>query len=150
MPQLYPSHNCYSYSTDSRILVSTLKSTHLFQINDSGSNTSFSYVKESSTTGLVFHSPTLAFGNVARRIIDATGKSNYVNSSLAVQVTPRGAFLLEYDVVMGTYVQHARWEQRNMEVVAASVNPSQVILALNGRRLVALSIAQDNTFNVVV
>jgi len=51
-------------------------------------------------------------------------------------------------MAMGTYVQHDKWELR--EVVAASVNPSQVILALNGGRLVALNIAQDNTFNVVV
>lgn len=66
-----------------------------------------------------------------------------------VQVTPRGAFLLEYDVVMGTYVQHSRWEERGREVVAASVNPSQVVLALNGGRLVALNITQENVFNVV-
>jgi len=92
--------------------------------------------------------PTLAFGNVARRVTDASGKFSYVNSPLVVQVTLEGALLLEYNMAMGTYVQHDKWELR--EVVAASVNPSQVILALNGGRLVALNIAQDNTFNVVV
>ena len=101
-------------------------------------------------TGLVSHSRTLSFGNVARRITDGNGKSKYVNSSLVVQVTPNGAFLLEYDMTMGTYVQHTRWEQRGTEVVAASVNPSQVVLALNVGKLVVLNITQDNAFNVVV
>jgi DNA damage-binding protein 1 len=143
------SHICYSFSTDSRILVSTLQSTHLFQINDAGGSASLYYVRGASTTGFVFNSPTLAFGNVARRVIDANGKSNYVNSPLVVQVTPWGAFLLEDDMMMGTYVQHARWEEQGIEVVAASVNPSQVILALNGGGLVALKI-EDNAFKVVV
>jgi DNA damage-binding protein 1 len=104
----------------------------------------------STKDGLTTDLPTLAFGNVTRRVVDTNGKSTYVNSPLVVQVTPRGALLLEHDMILGTYVQHAAWAQQAMEVVAASVNPSQVILALNGGRLVALSITQDNTFHVVV
>jgi DNA damage-binding protein 1 len=100
-------------------------------------------VRGSSTTGLVFNSPTLAFGNVARRVIDANGKSSYVNSSLVVQVTSRAVFLLEYDMMMGTYIRHAHWEKERTEIVAASVNPAQVILALNGGVLVALKM-KDN------
>jgi DNA damage-binding protein 1 len=107
-------------------------------------------VQEASITGLIFHSRTVSFGNVARRISDGNGKSQYVNSSLVVQVTPNGAFLLEYDMGMRTYVQHARWEQRGTEVVAASINPSQVVLALNVGKLVVLNITPDNAFNVVV
>lgn len=145
---IWPVRNQFEDSTDSRILVSTLQSTHLFEINDGGNSTSL-YCIKGALTGLVFDSPTLAFGNIARRITDANGKSSYANSQLVVQVTPRGAFLLEYDVVMGTYVQHSRWEERGREVVAASVNPSQVVLALNGGRLVALNITQENVFNVV-
>ena len=141
---------CFLFSIDSRILVSTLQSTHLLEINDAGSNTPLSYVQEASMTGLIFHSRTVSFRNVARRIADGNGKSQYVNSSLVVQVTPNGAFLLEYDVAMRTYVQHARWEQRGTEVVAASINPSQVVLALNVGKLVVLNITQDNAFNVVV
>lgn len=141
---------CDSLSTDSHILVSTLRSTHLFRMNDAGNSTTIMHVERAPTTGLVSNGPTLAFGNVARRLTDANGKSSYVNSSLVVQVTPKGAFLFEYDLVLGTYVQHARWEQRGSAIVAGSVNPSQVILGLNGGKLVALSIAQDNSFNVVL
>jgi DNA damage-binding protein 1 len=131
------------------MLVSMLQSTHLFQINDAGSSTSLFYMEVSSKNGLMTNLRTLAFGNVARRVADANGKSTYVNSPLVVQVTPRGALLLEHDMTLGTYVQHASWGLQGMEVVAASVNPSQVILALNGGKLVALSIAQNNTFQVV-
>jgi DNA damage-binding protein 1 len=94
--------------------------------------------------------PTLAFGNVARRVVGANGKSSYSNSRLVVQITPKGALLLEYDITMGAYMQRDRWEPRGTEVVAGSVNPSQMVLALDGGKLVALNIMEDNTFGVLV
>lgn len=92
---------------------------------------------------------TLAFGNVARRVT-TSGKASYVNSQLVVQVTRQGAFLHEYDLALGMYVHRATWGLEGMEVVAASLNPSQVVLAFSGGKLVALSIAEGDAFRVVV
>jgi DNA damage-binding protein 1 len=106
-------------------------------------------MQEHPTKGLTTNQPTLAFGNVARRVIGADGRANYTNSQLVVQVTPKGALLLEYDMALSAYVQHAGWDLKGMEVVAADVNASQVLVALNNGMLVALSIAEDTTFKVV-
>lgn len=138
------------FSVDTHILVSTLQASYIFQIRDSGRNTTLSYMQEHPTKGLTTNQPTLAFGNVAKRVVGADGRGTYANSQLVVQVTPKGALLLEYDMALDAYGQHAGWDLMGMEVVAASVNPSQVLLALNNGTLVALSIAEDNTFKVVV
>ncbi|KAF9463019.1 CPSF A subunit region-domain-containing protein [Collybia nuda] len=140
----------FENSADTGILVSSLQTSHIFQLHDSGRNTTLSYTQEHPTKGLTTNQPTLAFGNVAQRVIGTDGKATYVNSQLVVQVTPKGALLLGYDEALGAYVRHAEWDLPGKEVVAASVNASQVLLALNGGLLVALSIAEGKTFKVVV
>jgi len=80
------------------------------------------------------------------------GKSSYVNSQLVVQATRHGAYIFNYDAALGSFSTHASgWEIGGKEVVAASVNPSQILLALTGGRLVALKLdVNDDSFNVVV
>ena len=102
--------------------------------------------------GLVTNLPTLAFGNVARRLSNLQGKSSYVNSQLVVQVTRHGAYIFNYDAALGSFSEHASgWEVDGKEIVAASINPSQVLLALTGGRLVALNLDVNNdSLNLVV
>ena len=123
------------FRNHSHLVVSTLSETHLFQINDQGANTTFRPVERAPFNGLVTKKPTLAFSNFYKR---QDGK--YVDSSLVVQVVPSGAFLLEWDAAMGTYMERATWKVENtaifnakpLEIVAANVNGSQVALALSG------------------
>ncbi|KAF5382718.1 hypothetical protein D9615_002834 [Tricholomella constricta] len=139
---------------DTHILVSTLDATHLFRINDAGGDTTLTYVQETGITensGLITNLPTLAFGNVSRRVIGASGIASYVNSQQVVQVTRKEVLLLECDIASGSYQQLTKWAFNDgLEVTAASVNPSQVILASRGGRLVALGMTDDNQFRVVV
>lgn len=143
--------------TDTHIIVSTLQDTHLLRISDSGGTTTLTRIEDSPAGGLITTFPTLAISNVARRVIGANGQASYVNSSLVVQVTPKSALLLEHNEGLGTYTQLAGWEVhsgstagRPLEIVAASINPSQVLVALSGGRLVALSITEKDQFREVV
>ena len=97
-------------------------------------------------SGLISNQPTLAFSNFYQRQNGA-----YVNSSLVVQVVPSGAFLLEWDPLLNIYVERASWEVKNaepshnkpLEIVAASVNGSQVALALGVGNIVVLCIENN-------
>ncbi|KAG5648442.1 hypothetical protein DXG03_005016 [Asterophora parasitica] len=135
---------------DTHILVSTLDATQLYRIDDAGGETTLTYVEETGLTeksGLITDLHTLAFGNVARRVVDASGKARYENSRLVVQVTKRGAQLLECHA--GLYQRVAQWAfEGGLEVTAASVNASQVVVSTTGGKLVSLGIA-DNQFKVV-
>jgi DNA damage-binding protein 1 len=81
-----------------------------------------------------------------------------------IQVTPKRAVLLDFQISLGEYIQvgqgwtpermadnplwdHLNWKGR--EVVAASINPSQVALALSGSILVLLNLSANDEFNVV-
>lgn len=92
--------------------------------------------------------PTLALSNFRKRVL--IGKtSTYQNSSYVVQVTPKGVYLLDYDLPLGEYAQVGKpWTPDNflegdggvrsretLEIVAASINASQITVALNGGRL---------------
>lgn len=128
------------------LLVSTVNETHLFQINDQGANTTFQRVESAPYGGLIMKKPTIAFSNFHKR---QDGK--YVDSSLIVQVVATGAFLLEWDVTLGYYMERAAWKVENTasydakpsEIVAANVNGSQVALALSGGRPAVLCIEND-------
>lgn len=85
--------------------------------------------------------------------------SIYVNSSLVVQVTKQGMRLAEYDMALGQYTKVGDgwtpeivqggygWDGR--EVVAASVNASQFVLALNGARLVLMNLSEKDDFTCI-
>ena len=151
------SHLNFQVSEDSHILVSTLQSTSLFKINDVNGTLSLSYVEGDALSGLRVDVPTLAFANVARRVKVGNAPAKYENSSLVVQVTARGVFLLELDPVIGSHVEVNRWipegqgtfGERQRDIVAASVNPSQVVIALHGGKLIVLSIAEKDELRVM-
>ena len=150
-------HNAYThlflcsisvFRDHSHLVVSTVNETHLFQINDQGTNTTFQRVESTPYNGLVTMKPTLAFSNFYKR---QDGK--YVDSSLVVQVVLNGAFLFEWDATMGNYMERATWKVENtalydakpLEIVAANVNGSQVALALSGGTRVVLCIQNNAT-----
>ncbi|KAG6903292.1 hypothetical protein C0995_000187 [Termitomyces sp. Mi166 len=135
---------------DSHILVSTLEATHLFRINDARGDTTLTYVKDTGLTknsGLVTDVPTLAFRNVARRVIGSSGKPVYQNSQFVVQVTKKGAIMYKYDIISRAYEKVDNHD--TPETVAADLSASQVFLALKGGRLIALTI-EDRSFRVSI
>lgn len=66
-----------------------------------------------------------------------------------MQITKSSLTLVEYDVDKGQYLKIGKgWEVRESErdgreIVAAAVNASQFIVALNGARLILLKLKQD-------
>lgn len=82
--------------------------------------------------------------------------STYGNSSLVVQVTPKGACLLEFDLGLSEYTRVGQlwtpekqghgWQGR--DIVAASVNPSQFVLALSYARVVVMNLNGDDEFQI--
>lgn len=144
-------------SQDSHILVSTLQNTSLFRIREVDGVPNLSYIEGDALAGLRVDTPTLAFANVARRVKVGNAPATYDNSSLAIQVTARGVFLLEMDPIMGSYAEVNRWipdgqgtfGERRRDIIAASVNPSQVTVALHGGNLVVLSIAEKNELRLL-
>jgi DNA damage-binding protein 1 len=78
----------------------------------------------------------------------AKGQQGYLNGSLVVQVTSKGAYLLEFDMGLGEYTCVGDWLAASnagggSEVVAASVNSTQIVLALNGGRIVTLFVEAE-------
>ncbi|KAF8635825.1 hypothetical protein AX15_000024 [Amanita polypyramis BW_CC] len=144
-------------AADSHILVSTLEDTLLFRIDDASGKSNLSYVENDTLSGLRIDTPTLSFANVARRVKVGNAPATYENSSLAVQVTPRGVFLLEMDSVIGSYTEVNRWMpegqgtfgEKQRDIVAASINPSQVLVGLHGGKLVALSIVEKDDLRIL-
>ncbi|PFH53878.1 hypothetical protein AMATHDRAFT_72908 [Amanita thiersii Skay4041] len=153
--QVWPVKMMWQDELDSHILVSTLHSTSLFRIGERAGNYTLIHVKGNSLSGLHSDTPTLAFANVARRVKVGNSPATYQNSPLAVQVTPRGVFLLQLDSVLGAYNEVSRWvpegtagfDQRG--IVAASINASQVVVGIGGGRLVAFSITEKNDFRMI-
>jgi DNA damage-binding protein 1 len=144
----------YYFRTDSHILVSTLNGTQLFRFDN---RNTVSHI-ESAANGFVTHLPTLAASNVAKRIPKKAGQqsSTYGNSSFVVQVTPKGTCLLEFDIGLDEYTRAGElwspekqghgWQGR--DIVAASVNASQFVLALSHGRVVVLNLAGDDKFQI--
>jgi len=134
------------HSYDSYILVSTRSEGHLFKLKN-GSKAQLRRIETGALNALVTSQPTLAFSNVYRR-----QNGTYVNSSLAVQVVPTGVHLLEWDSSVNGYKEQSKWDPRSLaqgnndqrrEIVAASVNASQIALALSGGNVVFLRIKND-------
>lgn len=132
----------------SHIVVSTLHETHVLRFEDDKPTTVSSV--GGSEKGFL-SSRTLAVSNIQRRI-PKDGSSTYVDSSLVVQVVPEGLLLLDYDSSLREYTRigslwtldkfadgnTANWAGR--EIVAADINASQVVIALNYGRLVQLNL----------
>jgi DNA damage-binding protein 1 len=138
------------------VVVSTLQETHVFRFD---SASSISSIDGDRNTGFITDLPTIAVSNVLRRTRNAENKSDYADSSYVIQVVSKGVLLLEYDPGVRQYTRvgelwtlekfadsgkEGLWKGR--EIVAASINASQVVLALNWGRVVLLTL-DDNRFN---
>ena len=96
------------------------------------------YMDPITVSGLVTDQPTLALANAMRRLPGMSGASAYGDSSFVAQVTPVGISVLEMDPELGTTSfigslllgETDAWKSKR--VVAASINASQVVIALDG------------------
>jgi len=113
------------------------------------------FLEDNAIEGLKMHEPTIAFSNVSQRVKGQDGKAQYVNSSLAVQVTASCLLLLELDEGLQSYVMCDMWkvkenafEDPSAEIVAASINSSQIALVVSGGKKVLLSVAENKKLRV--
>jgi len=113
------------------------------------------FLEDNAIEGLKMHEPTIAFSNVSQRVKGQDGKAQYVNSSLAVQVTASCLLLLELDEDLQSYVMCDTWkvkenafEDPSAEIVAASINSSQIALVVSGGKKVLLSVAENKKLRV--
>ncbi len=115
---------------------------------------------DASAEGLETSVPTLALSNIARRVTKTAGgrtTSSYADSSLVVQVTNQCINLLEFDEALGLYhLTGEPWTPqghddtwRGREIVAASVNASQIVIGLSGGRLALLNLNEAKQFHLV-
>jgi len=112
-------------------------------------------LEQNALQGLKIHEPTIAFSNTSQRVKGQDGKTRYVNSSLAVQVTASCLSLLELNEDLQSYVECDIWKvkentpgDRSAEIVAASINPSQIALAVSGGKKILLSVAENKKLRV--
>ena len=134
-------------------MVSTLQETYVIRFEDD-KGTTVSSVGGSDRSFL--SSRTLAVSNIQQRIPgDGSNRSTYDDSSLVVQVVPEGILLLNYDPNLREYARIgslwtldkfsdgnvANWANR--EIVAADINASQVVIALNHGTLALLIFEGD-------
>lgn len=129
----------------SHLLASTVSGTHLLRIDSAGMLVG----EEPSTEGFLFDSPTLCVKNVTPH--SARTKS-YPPSPYIVQVTRKGARLLEYNEGLREFMLQASWDVPSTgsakEVSAASINNGQVFLGLKSGQLVGLAL-QDSGFKEI-
>lgn len=141
--------------SDTHIVLSTLHETHILRIDGRDTLTRL----EPGSSALVTNQPTLALSNIARRV-QRTGPSGtisaYTDSAYVVQITPKSVNLFEYDSTLQTFnrvgtewIPEQGGSRRPPEIVAASVNASQFVVALSGGTVVLLNLGFDGQWNVV-
>lgn len=117
-------------------MVSTSRETHLFRVDEDEER--LWYMDPITVSGLTTNQPTLALANVMQRLPGMSGASAYGDSSFVVQVTPVEISVLEMDPELGTtsfigaivFRESDAWKDKT--AVSASVNASQVVIALEG------------------
>lgn len=143
-------------SHHSHLLVSTAYESYVLRLDGQDS---FSKL-EAADNSFVTTTPTLALSNMSRRKITTSGgktTSSYVDSTLVVQVTSNGIRVLAYEEGTGIFhvvgggwspdsLDHS-WQGR--EVIAASVNPSQIVLAFSRGRLALFNLTDDKNVNLL-
>lgn len=126
------------------IIISTLNETHLFKL--AGSLDSIEHV-DAEAGGRSHVGPTLAVSNIPKLIPGNASKPNatYENSTFVIKVTTTEVICFDFDHVLGDPNIIETWSPKEQStvwhskyIVAASVNPSQILLALNGGILVSL------------
>ncbi|KAJ7644328.1 CPSF A subunit region-domain-containing protein [Roridomyces roridus] len=130
---------------DSYLLVSTPQDTYAYEIKGEDALEQTESIGDASFA----QGRTLAARNVQKiKIIPAVRrgpaiitpeKTEYHDTALVVQVTSNGAFLLESEMNTFTQVNDYKVPQ-GTQIVAASINPSQTVLALNNGKLVCLEV----------
>ena len=136
--------------TDTHIFVSTLRGSFLFKLDGCDAATHI----DSSSAGFVLDEPTLAMRNVRKRVI-VDGRSTYGDSPWIVQVTAHAMTLVEYDPVSQMFSRVSTWtvegteRWKGREIVAASVNPSQFIIALSRGVIALFNLEYTGVFNLV-
>ena len=94
--------------------------------------------------------------NLARRTKKpGTTSSTYEDSPLVVQVTPKRVVLVEYDALLDVHRVASEWAPSEQgvtwsgrEIVLASVNSSQIVLALKGGRVAVLNLNEEGGLNL--
>jgi len=118
------------------LAVSTLNSTRFYSLVNIRLGT-IEELDDDSYPGFS-HEPSLAIANVCSEITPVPGGSGlYNDSQCVVQVTSTSVLLVN----VFTGMLEAIWN-RETEIVAASVNASQVAVALKGGKLVTLGIRE--------
>lgn len=130
--------------------MSTLQETHIFRFDDASS---ISCVDRDKNSGFITDLPTITVSNIVRCTRNREGRTEYADSGLVVQVVSNALLLLEYDYHLQGYTrvggawtldkfadpgEEGKWKGR--EIVAASVNASQVVLALNWGKIVLFTL----------
>ncbi|KAH6912768.1 mono-functional DNA-alkylating methyl methanesulfonate N-term-domain-containing protein [Coprinopsis sp. MPI-PUGE-AT-0042] len=125
---------------DSHLVASTHERSFIFRLNDDGRQTTFAYLDSAHARDFVTKEPTIALGNVCKRTM-VNKKSTYGDSNWVVQVTGSGVLLLEENAMIGGYEKRAAWNPIGAEeIVAASINPTQIALAVDGKTLNAVKV----------
>ena len=140
-------------SFHSYILMSTTHDSHLLQFDGA------SMVSRVAPASISFalNLPTLALSNVLRRYRNEAGVMSYDDSSsLVIQVTQESLLVLEFDFSTLEYTQTGDiWTPKQLlgapdlyvnaqtKIVAASINPSQFLLALTGGVIVLLNLNEN-------
>lgn len=120
---------------DNMLVVSTLQSTRFYTLDNLEHGT-IDEIDEDTCPGFS-QEPTLAIGNVASVVppTNGGGQTQYNDSQYVAQVTSTGVLLVN----LFTGMRDSTWEG-DTDIVAASVNASQVAIALKGRKLVILAV----------
>ena len=127
-------------------MVSTPRETHLFRVDEDEGR--LWYMDPITVSGLITNQSTIGLANVMRRLPGKSGTSAYDDSSFVVQVTPIGISVLEMDPELGTTSftgslilgETTAWKDKR--VVAASINASQVVIALDGGVIASFSLTE--------
>ncbi|GJE83978.1 DNA damage-binding protein 1 [Phanerochaete sordida] len=150
---MWPIRTSFESSSDAYVLTTTLFESSLLRFDDRESLTRV----DASVAGFVTNVPTIAVANIPLRATQQ-GTSTYVDSSLVVQVTSHGLNLVEYDPALGSFSKVGNgWSLQQQpnplwkvkEIVAASINPSQFAVALNGGSVLLFNLSPDRQITLI-
>lgn len=135
-------------------MLSTPHETLVFRFEEDGESVNH---LDTPAAGFATELPSLAVSNIMKRTV-SNGVSSYDDSPFVVQVTPIGIRLLEYDHALRTFTsvgagwsvdQESDHSWKNREIVAASINGSQILLGLRGGRLALVNLKEQTKFQVL-
>ena len=92
-------------------------------------------VTETSFPGILRGTPTLAAGNMVKRLSDTA----HDDSDIVVQITAHCVVAFN----ASTRLECSRWTPRGSEIVAGSINPTQICVALQGGDVILLHLDHD-------